>query len=141
MSQIIIWIDMYLHLSQNLNNKAYDKKFARTVCRYVFSGHFPIKTRELSIKLRKWRDTGKPIPWSQIRLCYRYIFRLSSIALSHLIVSKSRYEINGRTFVLKSFCFLKKYRTIIINGVIDYRVFRYRLKVSISHLLLTRAKI
>ena len=141
MSHLNKWIDIYLHLSQHLNNKPYDQKFAHTDCRHDFSGHFPIKTIELSIQLRKWRDTGKPIPWSQIRLCYRYIFRLSSIALSHLIVSKSRYETNCRTFVPKSFCFFVKYLTIIINGVIDYRVFRYRLKVSISHLLLTRAKI
>ena len=53
---------------------------------------------------------------------------------------KESFEMNCRTFVPGSFCFFVKYRTIIINGVIDYRVFRYRLKVSISHLLLTRAK-
>ena len=41
---------------------------------------------------------------------------------------KESSEMNCRTFMPGSFCFFVKYRTIIINGVIDYRVFRYRLK-------------
>ena len=131
----------FLHWSQYLKIEPYDQKSYGTDCKGVFTGCFQKRIIELSLKLRKWRDTGKSIPWYQIRLCYRYICRLSTIALSHLIVSKSRLEMNCRTFMPGSFCFFVKYRTIIINGVIDYRVFRYRLKVSISHLLLTRAKI
>ena len=77
---------------------------------------------------------------SQICHQYRYVFWFSSIASLSLIVSKSRSCMNCRTIVSECFCNLEKYCKIDINEVIDYRVFRYRLKVSISFLLLTWAK-
>ena len=78
--------------------------------------------------------------WSHICHQYRYVFRFSSIASLSLIVSKSRTCMKCRTIVSKCFCSLEKYCKIDINEEIDYRVFRYRLKVSISFLLLTWAK-
>ena len=36
---------------------------------------------------------------------------------------------NGRTLVSGVCCFLKKYSKIVIHGVIDYIVFRYRLNL------------
>ena len=133
MAQINEWIDIYLHLSQYLSNKSYDQNIARTDCINVFSGHFPITNYSAIYKtteMKRYRQTHTMVSdMSPLSIHISIIFYIAS---SHLIVSKSRIEMNGRTLVPGVFCFLKKYRTIIINRVIDYRIFRYRLKVSIS---------
>ena len=106
--------NIYLHLSQYLNKKSYDQKIARTYCRNVFSCHFPINTIAVFIKLRKWRDTGKPIQWSQICLRYQYIFRFIFNSFVTFDCIKESLWNEWLNFRARICLFLAKYRTLII---------------------------